>query len=45
MLLERIKAKLSVLKSWQWFLLLYLGGFITVLSASYGIKLLMTGLP
>ena len=42
---ERLKSTIAKLKSWQWFLLLYLTGFATVLCASYGIKLLMTGLP
>ncbi|SEF79166.1 hypothetical protein [Oceanospirillum linum] len=45
MLLKGLKIKMAKLKSWQWFLLLYLGGFAAVLSVSYGIKLLMTGLP
>jgi hypothetical protein len=40
-----IKNKVARLKSWQWFLLLYLIGFTAVFSMSYGIKLLMTGLP
>jgi hypothetical protein len=44
-MLKRLKEKLAKLKSWQWFLLLYLAGFVAVFSASYGIKLLMTGLP
>jgi hypothetical protein len=44
-MLKCLQAKLAKLKSWQWFLLLYLAGFVAVFSASYGIKLLMTGLP
>lgn len=42
---KSLKEKVAKLKSWQWFLLLYGVGFIAVLTASYGIKLLMTGLP
>lgn len=42
---KRLKGKLAELKSWQWFLLLYGAGFIAVICTSYGIKLLMTGLP
>ena len=45
MLLKSLKEKAAKLKSWQWFLLLYGVGFVGVLTASYGIKLLMTGLP
>lgn len=45
MLLDAIKKKIANLKSWQWFLLLYVVGFTTLVSASYGIKFLMTGLP
>lgn len=45
MSLKSLKAKAAKLKSWQWFLLLYGAGFIAVLTTSYGIKLLMTGLP
>ena len=45
MSLKKLKAKAAKLKSWQWFLLLYGVGFVAVLTASYGIKLLMTGLP
>jgi hypothetical protein len=44
-MLKRLKTTVAKLKSWQWFLLLYLAGFVAVFSASYGIKLLMTGLP
>jgi hypothetical protein len=44
-MLKRLKEKLAKLKSWQWFLLLYLAGFVVVFSTSYSIKLLMTGLP
>lgn len=42
---KSLKEKASKLKSWQWFLLLYGIGFIAILTMSYGIKLLMTGLP
>jgi len=45
MFFKSIKNKLSQLKSWQWFLLLYLGGSIALILMSYGIKLLMTTLP
>ena len=45
MSLKNLKEKTAKLKSWQWFLLLYGVGFIAVLMTSYGIKLLMTGLP
>ncbi|ETX09623.1 hypothetical protein MUS1_06770 [Marinomonas ushuaiensis DSM 15871] len=45
MFFKTIKEKMSYLKSWQWFLLLYLGGSIALILTSYGIKLLMTGLP
>jgi hypothetical protein len=42
---KSIKNKVSQLKSWQWFLLLYLGGSIALILTSYGIKLLMATLP
>lgn len=45
MFLKSLKEKAAKLKSWQWFLLLYGVGFVAVLTASYCIKLLMTGLP
>lgn len=45
MLFKSIKDKLAHLKSWQWFLLLYLGGSITLILTSYGIKLLIAGIP
>lgn len=43
--LKSLKEKIAKLKSWQWFLLFYLVGFVTLVSVSYSIKLLMTGLP
>ncbi|WP_187424901.1 hypothetical protein [Marinomonas sp. IMCC 4694] len=43
--IKNLKEKTAKLKAWQWFLLLYGVGFVTLVSASYGIKLLMTGLP
>ncbi|PYF82482.1 hypothetical protein DFP75_103310 [Marinomonas alcarazii] len=45
MSLKSLKEKAAKLKPWQCFLLLYGIGFIAILTASYGIKLLMTGLP
>ncbi|WP_347984929.1 hypothetical protein [Marinomonas sp. 5E14-1] len=43
-MLQFIKAKTARLKSWQWFLLLYLGGTLTLISISYGIKLFIAGI-
>ena len=45
MSLKSLKDKAARLKTWQWFLLLYGIGFIAILTTSYSIKLLMTGLP
>jgi hypothetical protein len=45
MYFKRLKEKCSNLKTWQWFLLLYLGGSIALISISYGMKLLMAALP
>ncbi len=45
MSLKQLKEKADKLKPWQWFALLYLVGFVTVIAAAYGIKLLMAGLP
>ena len=42
---KQLKEKSAKLKSWQWFALLYLIGFVSLVSVSYGIKLLMAGLP
>ena len=43
--LKRLKEKTAKLKSWQWFGLLYVTGFITITCLSYSLKLLITGLP
>lgn len=44
-MLRSIKAKTAHFKSWQWFLLLYFGGTMALILTSYGIKLLIAGLP
>ncbi|MCV2404130.1 hypothetical protein OFY17_14790 [Marinomonas sp. C2222] len=40
-----IKAKTAHFKSWQWFLLLYLVGFISLVATSYLLKLFIKTLP
>lgn len=42
---KRLKNKLAHLKSWQWFLLLYLVGFISLVATSYLLKLFIKVLP
>lgn len=42
---KQLKEKSANLKTWQWFALLYIVGFVSLVSVSYGIKLLMAGLP
>jgi len=42
---KRLKNKLAYLKSWQWFLLLYLVGFISLVATSYLLKLFIKVLP
>ncbi|MBR7890074.1 hypothetical protein J9B83_14260 [Marinomonas sp. A79] len=42
---KSLKEKTEKLKTWQWFLLFYGIGFVVLVSMSYGIKLLMLGLP
>ncbi|MEP3351461.1 MAG: hypothetical protein ABJN96_16100 [Marinomonas sp.] len=42
---KRLKDKLAELKSWQWFLLLYLVGFISLVATSYLLKLFIKVLP
>lgn len=45
MLLKSMKDKVARLKSWQWFLLLYLVGFISLVATSYLLKLFIKVLP
>ncbi|NLQ18002.1 hypothetical protein HGG82_10220 [Marinomonas sp. M1K-6] len=42
---KSLKEKTAKLKPWQWFGLLYIIGFIAIICLSYGIKLMITGLP
>ncbi|MEP0072992.1 MAG: hypothetical protein ABJE79_09820 [Marinomonas sp.] len=42
---KRLKDKLAELKSWHWFLLLYLVGFISLVATSYLLKLFIKVLP
>lgn len=45
MFFKSMKDKVARLKSWQWFFLLYLVGFISLVATSYLLKLFIKVLP